>query len=61
MLEAVGLSLGCVVLSVLLQFEVIGLLWRLNTRGSRTRATIALSVSCLIALHLLEVVVFGFG
>jgi len=62
MLGAAGLSVTCVVLSVLLQFEIIGWLWSLNLgRGSRTRARIALSVSCLIGLHLLEIAVFGFG
>jgi len=62
MLEAAGLSLACVVICVLVQFEVIGWLWRFNARrGSRTRARIALSVSCLIGLHLLHVTVFGCG
>jgi len=62
MLGAAGLSVTCVVLSVLLQFEIIGWLWSLNLgRGSRTRARIALSVSCLIGLHILEIAVFGFG
>ena len=32
MLRAVGLSVTCVVLSVLLQFEVIGWLWRFNAK-----------------------------
>ena len=60
MIGAVGLSVACVVLSILLQFEMIGWLWRVNVgRGSRTRARIALSVSCLIGLHLLVVTVFG--
>ena len=61
MIGAVGLSVACVVLSVLLQFEMIGWLWRVNVGcGSRTRARIALSVSCLIGLHLLKTV-FGVG
>jgi hypothetical protein len=62
MLRAVGLSVACVVLSVLLQFEMIGWLWRFNAgHGSRTRARIALSVLCLIGFHLLEVGVFAVG
>jgi len=62
MFEAGALSVACIVLSVLLQFEMIGWLWRFNLeRGSSNRVKIALSVSCLIGTHLLQVAVFASG
>ncbi len=62
MLGSVGLSLTCLVLVVLLQYEIVGWLWRFNLgHRSPTRARIALSVSGLTALHLLQVCVFGVG
>jgi hypothetical protein len=62
MLGAAGLSIACLLLTVLLQYEVVGWLWRFNVEsGSRMRARIALSVSCLVGLHLLQVAVFSIG
>jgi hypothetical protein len=62
MLGAGGLSIACVVLCVLIQFQGINWMWRLNSRGGpRARARIAVSVLFLIGLHLLEVAIFGCG
>jgi Ion channel len=62
MLGAGGLSIACVVFCVLLQYQGISWLWRLNSRGGpRARARIAVSALYLIGLHLLEVAIFGVG